>query len=460
MLSLCVLAACTKRAGQHPTITPSITDRSYGDPARDAQLRLLKEAYRAFIQARYPAASVFFRRFIEDAPNSARVFEARWWLARTHEQLGDYRGAMEQYRMLATEPNSQQLNRVLYEGLALRRLDELRQARADHLNGPMQRLALRVPVHDLPPPTRLTPWFQELAQGGVSAVAIEPASMPSSDSLEDGLDALRPIVNEAHRVGILLWVTVDVHQGKGLDLKQEWRAATIGGLGRERVVSARPDIANGGYQAYLETVIRALSRTGCDGLLLTARPLKGFSEEFSDGSFQDFAMAFGVSVGQDDVIAPTPASNGAALQRPVSYWRWVGWKALSYAKLVMRLRHVLRDTNPTATMLVEVHQTALTSPLEGLEQYGEDLAELMPRIAGSIVVRQEEYGGEAIGARLSQQSAATMERAWLGLSPKLDASAASMGGLSQVIRELVGASPWKNVVIQAGQAERFLDKDR
>jgi tetratricopeptide (TPR) repeat protein len=100
LLSLCLLSACTSQTIQIPVLPPS-DEGPLGDPARDAQARLLAEAHRAFAQARYPTAVLFFTRFIERAPDSPLAAEARWWLGQAHEQLGDYAAAMQEYRIVA-----------------------------------------------------------------------------------------------------------------------------------------------------------------------------------------------------------------------------------------------------------------------------------------------------------------------------------------------------------------------
>ncbi|MGQ0666452.1 MAG: tetratricopeptide repeat protein [Nitrospiraceae bacterium] len=448
MLSLCLLSGCAKRSVQLPPIPPP-TEASQGDPARDAQSRLLKEAYRAFVQERYPSAALFFNRFVETATESPRLAEARWWLGRTYEQLGDYRAAMAQYRLVTAGPLGQQVDGPLYEGHALRRLDELRHVHADQQNTQARQLAFRVTAGEFPSGLLLAPWLEELVQGGVTALVIEPFPGQMPGPSESTLESVKGIVEEAHRVGLLLWLTLDLHRGTAMELRPEWMARTVGSRGQDPVFPSRPDITNGTYQAYLEGFIRILSRTGCDGVLLTARPMTGFSDEFSEGSFHMFAESFGASLSPEEVL-PAPLSDASVQGRAGIYWRWVGWKALSYAKLVMRLRTVLREANPTATMLVEVHQTTVTAPLQGLEQYGEDLAELNSRNGGLVVVRQESAGAGVLAEALGKQPSGMMDRAWVGISLKLATIPSATGGLSQAIRDAADTGPWKNLLLQAG----------
>src|SRR5690349_8533785 len=142
-----LLSACA--APPHP-IPPIPAPRApLGHPARDAQSRLLQEAHRAFAQERYRAAGLFFHRFTDDAPDTPRLAEARWWLGRAYEQMGDYPAAMEQYRAIAAGMEKEQQDGALYEEQALRRLDELRQSHAEQPAGRSSQLALGLRINQL-----------------------------------------------------------------------------------------------------------------------------------------------------------------------------------------------------------------------------------------------------------------------------------------------------------------------
>jgi hypothetical protein len=230
-----------------------------------------------------------------------------------------------------------------------------------------------------------------------------------------------------------------------MNLKPEWVSMIVNGPVREGTSAPRPDVANPEYQSYAEEFVRVLVGTGCDGLFLAARPVTGFAGEFSSDSFRVFSLSFGLSLSPEQVFAINQSPEARAQERAATYWRWVGWKARSYAKLVGRLRRVLRELNPTATLLVEVHQVTLSAPLQGLEQYGEDLAELVPRAGGSVVVQREGAGGGALLEKLGQQLG-TLDRLWVGVSVKVDAVPPSMGGLKQLLSDLAESSRL-NVVI-------------
>lgn len=444
MLSLCLLSACVPQAGRFPSIPPS-NQVPHNNPAYDAHVRLLQEAHRAFVQERYPAAALFFNRFIDDATESPRLAEARWWLGRTYERLGDYPGAMAQYRVLATESTAQQADGALYEGYALRRLDDLRRPRLDRPHGDTSQLALRVTMDQLPPSTGLEPWLQDLAKAGVTILAIAPAQAPNSGTQEFNVETVRSVAVETHRLGLLLWVVVDLHNGSGLDVRPEWMATTRHAPRSDDASRSTVDIAHPGYQAYLEEMVRRLARAGCDGVVLAARSTAGFGEEFSDESRRLFAASFGLNGTLEEIFGSMASTDISEQGQSATYWRWVGWKARSYAQWTVRLRKVLRERNPAATLSIEVRQSSLTTPLQGLEQFGEDVAELSPNVGGSLVVRHEEMVGEAALEKLGRQLGGP-DWVWIGLSVKTSTRPITTEEFNRSVADLAVFGRWNRVI--------------
>ncbi|MBH0180866.1 MAG: tetratricopeptide repeat protein [Nitrospira sp.] len=450
-LSLCLLSACTQPAGRFSSI-PSSNHIAHTNPAYDAQVRLLQEAHRAFVQERYPAAALFFNRFIDDAKHSPRLAEARWWLGRVYERLGDYRSAMAQYRLLAVESVTQQADGALYEGYALRRLDELRRPRADGRSGDATQVALRVTVDQLPPIAALVPWLRELTQTGVTVLVIAPAQASKSGHQEVTVETVRSVAAEAHRFGLLVWVVLEIHDGQGLDIRPEWMATSGHAARPDEALRSRVDIVHPGYQAYLEETVRKLVRAGCDGVLLAARSVAGFSEEFSDDSRRVFAASFGLSGALEGIFGSTASSDIKEEGRSANYWRWAGWKARNYAQWTGRLRKALRERNQTATLSIEVHHSSLASSLQGLEQFGEDVAELSSNSGGSLVVRHEGMiRDDAALEKLGRQLGGP-DRVWVGLPVKVATVPVVMEELNRAIADRAELRRW-NMVIQAESAQ-------
>ena len=205
------------------------------------------------------------------------------------------------------------------------------------------------------------------------------------------------------------------------------------------------DVAHPGYQTYREELVRRLVRTGCDGVLLAARSTAGFAEEFSDESRRLFSASFGLNGTLDPIVGSTSLSDSKEEGRAAHYWRWVGWKAKSYAQWTVRLRKVLRERNPAATLSIEVRQSSLTTPLQGLEQFGEDVAELSSNTGGSLVVRHEGIEGEAALENLGRQLGGP-DRVWIGLSVKTSTRPIAMEEFNRSIADLAVFGRWNRVV--------------
>jgi hypothetical protein len=288
----------------------------------------------------------------------------------------------------------------------------------------------------------------------MTSLVVDPLSMQGSDQAALDHEALKEIVSAAHRQNLSVWVVLDVHQRLGMSLKPEWMGNMVvsanSGHPDEAAVTARPDVTHPDYQAYLGEMVKAFAASGCDGVFVPARTAQGFAREFSIESFRAFSSSFGLSVLPQQVLAADQAAGAPAEGRTAVYWRWVGWKALSYAKLGERLGKILRETNPTATVLVEVHRATLTAPLHGLEQYGEDIAELIQRTSRSMAVRHEGDGGEAVFDLLAQQLGST-DRLWVEapLVPSTDLLSAE--DLKRGLAGLRESGRW-NTLLRAGPA--------
>lgn len=443
VLSL-LLSACGAPPHRIPPIPPP-TRALQDTPARDAQSRLLQEAHRAFGQERYRGAVVFFLRFVEDAPDSPRLAEVRWWLGRAYEQLGDYRAAMEQYRTIVSGMEVGQQDGARYEEYALRRLDELYQMRAESQRGRLGQLALRVPGDRLPSLSTLSAWFDELVQAGVTAllVDLEPVLMPAGTDID--MDVIRTGVAEAHRHGLLYWIRLDLHRGMSRAIRPEWAVRPCHGMAEDGGGRATLDVTNPAYQATVDEAVRRLSRANIDGLVLAARSADRFADECSEALLQGFTRSFGRHL-TPDLLPGSAALQGDGVQeRPGQFWRWAGWKARNYAQMAARLRKELRAARPTATLLTEIHPSTLTAPLQGLEQFGEDVAELAAKTGGWIVVRDAEAVEGLVLERLSRQIG-TGGRVWVERTVKVTPARSVVTAVQELMAES-GLDRW-NVVIR------------
>ncbi len=442
VLSL-LLSACAAPPLRPPSVPPP-TNVPYDNLAREAQIRLLQEAHRAFGQERYRAAALLFYRFVEGAPNSPRLAEARWWLGRASEQIGDYRAAMEQYRTIASGMERGQQDGTRYEGYALRRLEELYQTHGTPRSGRMGQLVLRVPLARFPPLSTLSSWLDELTQVGVSALLIDPEPVLKAGGTDIDVETIRAGAVEAHRHGLLYWIGLDLHRGMGRAMRPEWAVQRCNGMAEDSGGGATPDVTNSAYQVAVEETVRMLSGAGIDGLVFAARSADRFADECSVESLQQFARLFGSDVTPDALFGPAVLEGASGPGRSGQYWRWAGWKARSYVQMVARLRKVLREARPTATLLTEIHPSTLTAPLQGLEQFGEDIVELVAQTGGWIVVRGMEPVDEQALENLYRQLG-TKRRIWVERSVKATKDRSVMTAVHELIKE-GGLERWNALI--------------
>lgn len=413
MLSLALLCACSPRLAPAPSSSAPL-DQIHDDPARDAQLSLLREAHRAFAQERYPAAALFFRRVVDStvvgSPQSA---EARWWLGRSYEQIGDYRAAMAEYRALATGDAGGDSRTQRYQQQALSRLDQLRQIPGGSHVTVARQVALGLPLSQLPPVSGWVAWLQTLLKAGVTTVLLDPAS--SDWGKDRNPETVEAFIGAAHLAGLSVWGTLDFHHGRGIALRPEWLSRSLvmrGVASNGQEPAMLPDPLHPDYQAVIAERATVLLRVGCDGILLRARETQGFAQDFSDGSFQLFVSAFGLTITPQQLLSDSVGAGVMAYDREAIYWRWVGWKARSYATVAARIRKLIRDEKPAGRLLIEVHGSTVSEPLIGLEQYGEDLNDLFRRSGGELVIRTADNKGPALLEQVAQQ-VGSLDRLWL-----------------------------------------------
>ncbi len=417
VLSLALLCACSPRLAPSPSSSATL-EQIHDDPARDAQLSLLREAHRAFAQERYPAAALFFRRFLDSTTAGApQLAEARWWLGRSYERMGEYRAAIAEYRVLATDDAGGDSQTQLYQQQALDRLDQLRQIPGGSHVTIARQVALGLPLFQLPPVSAWVAWLQALLKSGVTTVLLDPAGAAWGN--DRGPESVQVFVGAAHLAGLSVWGALDLHQGRGLSLRPEWlsrslakQEAALNGLEPAGVPAMLPDPLHPDYLAVIAERATMLLRAGCDGIFMRARDRQGFAQDFSDGSFQRFASAFGLTITPQQLLGDLVDGEAMVYDREATYWRWVGWKARSYGTVAARIRKLIREAKPAGRLLIEVHGSTVSEPVIGLEQYGEDLNDLFQRSGSELVVRTEDSKSPALLEQVAQQVGSS-DRLWL-----------------------------------------------
>jgi hypothetical protein len=359
------------------------------DPALDAQTRLIESAYRAYVQERYPLACASFQRFIDANPDSPRLSEARWWLARSYEQRGDLSAALTAYRLVVGEaPRSTPLAGS-YAFHALNRLDAFRRSLGPSTLLERRQIAFWLTRADWLTIPDVGLWIAQLADAGVTSLIVEAGSSPR-ETMQPGPmgayfqtskvpvieDLFKVIVPPAHAKGMAVLASLNLHDPGWMTVSPEWGTVMANGTDQVLQQVGHVEVLHPDYQRFVSEVAQDLLRTDIDGLVVEARRAKGFAEEWSLTSRRMFEGLFGPSFdSRDQPVSPDT-------------WRWAGWKTRAYLGFVARLTQQLRQTRPGLLVAVVVHERAVLSPAEALTEYGEDVLEAKQR-GLHIVVRPE-----------------------------------------------------------------------
>jgi tetratricopeptide repeat protein len=404
---LLLLSGCVSLTHRFPPSVPPA--RSGVDPAIDAQTQLIESAYRAFIQERSSLASALFQRFVVSYPNSPRLSEARWWLARSYEQQGDFPAAISAYRAVLGEPPQSTPLAGSYEYHALNRLDAFRQSIGPSFLLERRQIALWLTSQDWLAISDIRPLIEQLADAGVTALIVE-AGTPSRETMKlspMGVyfetskvpvveDRFKVIVPAAHAKGMVVLASVNLHEAGWMEVNPEWSIAMADRSDQGFQPVGNVDVLHPDYQRFVGEVAQDLLLTDIDGLVAGARRAKGFAEEWSPISRRMFEESFGSSVGNQDHSIPPDT------------WRWAGWKTRTYLGFVARLTQQLRQRRAGLLVAVAVHERAVLSPADALTEYGEDLLETKQR--GLHMVIQPEPGLSERSADLGMRLEAVQQR--------------------------------------------------
>ena len=420
---LVILPGCASLAPRFPPSMPSVSAGI--DPALDAQTRLLESAYRAYMQAHYPLASTLLQRFVDSNPDSPRLSEARWWLARSYEESGNLPAALSAYRALVGEEARSTTPAGSYEFHALNRLDAFRQSLGPSSLLERRQIALWLTSADWLAIPDVGPWIEQLADVGVTTLIVEAGS-PFRETMQPGpvgvyfqtskvpvvKDIFAVIVPAAHAKGMAVLASLNLYEPGWTTVNPEWSTVMANRTDQAFQPVGSVDVLHPDYQRLVSAVAEDLLRTGIDGLVVGARRAKGFAEEWGPTSRRMFETQFGLSVDSHDSSVSPDA------------WRWAGWKTRSYLGFVARLTQQLRQTRPGLLVAVVVHERAVLFPMDALTEYGEDLLEtkqrglhLVVQVAVSMPERSDDQGAarDTVRQRLTPR-AGDERQLWLGMA--------------------------------------------
>lgn len=421
--------------------TPARTPARPG-PSLEVQSRLLQHARAAHGQSQYETAIRLLRRLIEMYPQSPFLLEARWWLARSHEQAGELDAALAQYRLVAQtalEPRATE---------ARTRIAELDRILGTSTVGSAGLTAILIRAEHLPTLPIADAWLQGLTRAGVTTLVVEAGTRQPRPRagvyFQTNLavvvrDAFGPLVPVAHRNGLSVFAALTLRRMDWLDPQLGWADWVYDPTRAELQRSRDLDLFNPAFQEYLVALLTDLVRTGVDGVLFQADAPLGPTEGLSPFALRGFERDFGIKleparlyVRSDQNEASTVPGAAQAVEVPRAqyapeFWRWAGWKAREVLKVVQRLTRAMRAQAPKLRFALELHPESVTGPVDALVQYGEDLLEAKrvrfdyflvasPPASGAVISGTPT--GPGAGATLATQMVRLIgekERVWISV---------------------------------------------
>lgn len=452
--SLVLLTAILVAAGcAQPPVSPGARITPQIPVAIEAQSRLLQNARAHYTEGRYLLAANLLRHLIDTYPESQFVLEARWWRARSYEQLGDLKGALVEYHAIADPAETSILGEESDRLTARRRIVELEQVLGPSAVSSNGLTAILIPSHQLSDIPDLDQWMQSLTQAGVTTLVLEVGTKQVTKHrakqeskahsrrqvrAQTGVyfrtgranliqDFIGQTVSVAHRHGLSVFGAVTLRRMSWLESRPEW-ADWFFDLARHQLKpSSSMDLFNPAFQEYLTGFFTDLADTGIDGVLFRADAPIGPTDGLSSYGLAGFERDFGIRLdpqklfARSDQTVPAPRSlepqsqPQARQEHQPEFWRWAGWKTRETLKVIDQLRRAMRQQSPRLQFAFEVHPEAVTAPVEALMQYAEDLQETKRSRFDSYLIGVQHAATPSIVEPLIELLGGT-DRIWLAAS--------------------------------------------
>jgi tetratricopeptide (TPR) repeat protein len=450
-------------------------------PTDEVQTLLIQQAQEHYAEGRYGAAIGILRRLVDTYPQSPKVPEARWWLARAYEQAGQFKAALAEYRLLAEQPPSDQPRRVNYGTEARTRMAALEQRLGSLATTARGVVGVQVPPRSVPDAAAVDQWMQGLSQAGVTLLLLDAGTKPGAtrEPAPAGVyfnTGLAPVVRDvfgyavpaAHRRGLAVFAAVSVRQMNWVERQLGWNDAVLDRATGRLAVSPALDLFHPAFQEYLIGLLADLAATGIDGVLFRAEASPGARDGFSSHGLRGFERDFAVTLDPATLVIPddttgtrlAPVRNGqnGRQEGTPDYWRWLGWKARETIKVLAHLRQAVRRRAPVLQFALELHREVVSDPLGALFRHSEDLLEakaarfdayviaegpppapfmivpppnstpMMVRAGGTFLDRTVELLGDADDIWLVKPlPAGDPARPWAGIAPRADRASPAAG---------------------------------
>lgn len=419
MVAPCLLLLTLFMAGcpsQRPALTTAPVPTPVSRTAQtEAEVRALAEARSHFDAGRYGVAARLLRHFLELHTHSPAIPEARWLLGRSYEELGEWHAALTQYRLVAAEAThppglSPAMNTQVRDRLSLltRRLGRAAPGTAGSV-------AVWVDPSALPEPAQRAQWLTTFIAEGVTTLVFDVGPLKAGDL--PGRNHERAGVQSAHGVyfrttwaplqrdlfgeilplardlGLTVFASMDITTIPWLDPTLGWTTYVYDEQTHQLIPSLAFDPLHPAIQEYLTGLLTDLARLQIDGLFLRVGERTGPRYHVSGRGLDQFGAQLPANLDPKTMLIvgrslpPAAAGSSSASQpaaatpsdQPTIFWRWAGWQARERLTMLLALRASLRRYQSGLQIVVALHDTAVTRPLDALLEHGEDLLETTTR---------------------------------------------------------------------------------
>lgn len=336
--------------------------------------------------------------------------EGRWWLGRSYDQMKDWVAAEHEYRLLASAPTGQR-----YQANSAQRLKEIQGLLEKQQHPPENTQAIRFTWNQLPGAAGFNQGITKMKQDGVTTLLIDlgckrmpldPSSSTSPEGtqeIEELQTLLRSYTEQSHRVGLLLYVGVNLRcLGHWAPSDHRaWRDRTYQIDTGRLSMTKRFDLFHPAYQEFLTRFLSRLCKQGVDGLVflndhplglfdgVTRIGLKRFEKKFSVGFEPSRVFYQGFDPLQVSSKSQDLSRSSGSKAKDSLFWRWAGWKARERLTILEAVIDRLRVQYPSVQFGLELHPHGLTDPVDALVKYAEDSMDAAGRSFSFFFVRPE-----------------------------------------------------------------------
>ena len=339
--------------------------------------RVLDEAKRAFLQADYPDAIRLLHRFVQNHPQSSRVMEARWWLARSYQEAGHLSSAAEHFRSLVHAQTRNQ-----YQAEARSRLSQIK----DVVRGTTKSEASKGILVSLESvQTSIGPALMSAANREINGSMVllnVPCGVEENGARKTNpfsFKSLATTVQDMSARGMAVYLGVTLRclgrfaegQPGVTEFWKDWEYVPQSGIVQQ---SPYFSLNVPGYREFLVEWLSQFHNLPLRGLVIRHEVPVGMYEGVHPLALKSFQRAFNVDFDPIRVFSKRrPVSTTASRAvLPAVFWKWAGWKARERLRLFQNVVETVRGRLPHVQFGIEVQLQSVADPVRGLVHFAED----------------------------------------------------------------------------------------